>query len=107
MEKRIKRNIGRGIGIGILVVIGVVLFVTVGGVVVRELWNWLLPQLFGWPLITFSQAIGLLVLSRILFGGFGGPGRHHHKGKRGGPLSPEEKEHLKHSVKFISNEDEA
>ena len=38
---------------------------------VRLLWNWLLPSLFGWRLITFWQALGILVLCRILFGGLG------------------------------------
>jgi len=34
------------------------------------LWNWLLPSLFaGVRQIDYIQALGLLVLSRILFGG--------------------------------------
>lgn len=37
-----------------------------------QLWNWLLPTLFGWHRIGFWQALGLLVLCRILLGGFGG-----------------------------------
>src|SRR4051794_23620020 len=53
---------------------GFVLFVAVGGEVVRQLWNWLLPPLLGVREITFWQALGLLALSRILFGGFGGHG---------------------------------
>jgi len=41
---------------------------------VKALWNWLMPALFGWHVITFWQALGILVLSKILFGGFrGGP----------------------------------
>ena len=48
-----------------------VLFVAVGGEIVRLLWNWLLPALFGIRAITFWEAIGILALSRILFGGFG------------------------------------
>jgi hypothetical protein len=51
------------------------LFVTVFGFVVMSLWNWLMPALFGLHSIKFWQAVGLLVLSKILFGGFrGGPG---------------------------------
>ena len=45
-----------------------VIAVVVAGVVVMGLWNWLLPDLFGWHAIGFWQAIGLLVLSRILLG---------------------------------------
>ena len=44
------------------------------------LWNALLPVIFHLPVITFWQAAGLLVLSRLLFGGPGhhgfGPHRH-------------------------------
>ena len=54
-----------------LVLLGLVLFIALGGVIVHQLWNWLLPALFGWPQISFWQALGLLVLCRILFGGFG------------------------------------
>jgi hypothetical protein len=50
----------------------VLLFVAIGGLIVMLLWNWLLPALFGWPEVTFWQALGLLALCRILFGGFGG-----------------------------------
>ncbi len=54
-----------------------VVAVAVFGAVVMVLWNWLMPPLFGWAAIGFWQALGLLVLSRILLGGFhGGPGDH-------------------------------
>jgi hypothetical protein len=43
--------------------------------VVMLLWNWLMPAIFGLTVITFWQALGVLVLSKILFGG--------HWGKRG------------------------
>jgi hypothetical protein len=54
-----------------LAVLGLLLFIAIGGEVVLQLWNWLLPPLFGWSQITFWQALGLLALCRILFGGFG------------------------------------
>ena len=53
-----------------------VLFVAVFSFVVMRLWNWLVPPVFGWHVINFWQAVGLLVLCKILFGGFRGrPGR--------------------------------
>ena len=58
--------------------LGIALFIWIGGEVVMHLWNWMLPGLFGWHQIGFWQALGLLVLCRILFGGWGG---------RGGPRS--------------------
>ncbi len=54
-----------------LAILGIALFIAIGGEIVLHLWNWLLPPLFGWRLITFWQAVGLLALCRILFGGFG------------------------------------
>ena len=51
------------------------LFVVVVGLVTRELWNHLMPYLFHLPVISLPQTFGLLLLSRILFGGFRGGGR--------------------------------
>lgn len=48
-------------------------------VVVMLLWNAILPGLIHVGTITFWQAMGLLILCKILFGGFGGGGC-----KRGG-----------------------
>lgn len=50
-------------------------FATLFGFAVMLLWNWVLPVVAGLPKITFWQALGLLALSRILFGGFGLDGR--------------------------------
>ncbi len=57
-------------------IVGIALFIFLGGWIVMSLWNYLLPALFGWRMITFWQALGLLILCRILFGGFGGHGKH-------------------------------
>ena len=64
-----------------LALLGFVAFCAIGGAIVRLLWNWLLPPLFGWRAVTFWEALGLLALCRILFGGFGMRGGHH--GMRG------------------------
>ena len=45
-------------------------FVFLGGWLVMLLWNWLLPSLFSFRTVGFWQALGLLLLSRILFSGF-------------------------------------
>jgi hypothetical protein len=42
------------------------------GLVVKSLWNWLMPELFGVRPITFWQALGVWLLSRILLAGFQG-----------------------------------
>ncbi len=79
MRPRLKRVLW----IAPLAIVGLLLFIAIGGLVVSLLWNWLLPPLFGWREITFWQAVGLLALCRILFGGFGGHHRSHHSGIRG------------------------
>jgi hypothetical protein len=48
---------------------------------VQHLWNWLMPAIFHLPTVTFWQAAGLVLLSRI-FVGHGGGHRGHHKGWR-------------------------
>ena len=52
-----------------LALLAIPAFAFIGGAVVQALWNWLLPPILGWPAIGFWQALGLLVLARILFGG--------------------------------------
>jgi hypothetical protein len=80
------------------------LFLAVFGYGVMRLWNWLMPALFGWHLISFWQAIGILVLSKILFGGF--HGRHggrmhwrHRMSERWEQMTPEEREKFRQSMR--------
>ena len=79
------------------------LFVALFGLIVMALWNWLMPALFGLKLITFWQAIGLVILSKILFGGFrGGPGgRHwrHRMMERMDKMTPEERERFREGIR--------
>jgi len=65
-----------------LAILGMVIFAFIGGEVVMLLWNWLAPALFGLRQVTFWQALGLLALCRILFGGFGLGGGGHRSGRR-------------------------
>src|ERR1039457_7637207 len=53
---------------------GLLLFIAIGGEVVLQLWNWLLPPIFGWRQITFWQALWILGLWRVLLRGFWGRG---------------------------------
>src|SRR4051812_46644367 len=72
------------------------------GAIVMWLWNWLIPDLFHGPYITFIQSMGLMLLTRILFRGFYGmKGRGLHYGNMGhwkekyDKMSPEEKEKMR------------
>jgi positive regulator of sigma E activity len=79
------------------------LFVSLFSFVVMSLWNWLMPTLFGWRPINFWQAMGVLVLSKILFGGFRGrPSHRWHWRKRmierWEQMTPEEREKFRQGL---------
>jgi hypothetical protein len=87
----------RWIALAPLILLAFLGFIALGGAVVMQLWNWLLPSLFGWHEVTFGQALGLLALCRILFGGMGlrGPGRSNFRrrmAERWERMTPEERE---------------
>lgn len=83
----------------------VTLFALIMGFGTMMLWNWLVPSLFNGPLITFWQALGLLLLCKLLLGF---PHKHHEGGWAGkkrkwkehweaktSGMTPEEKEKMK------------
>ena len=65
-------NVLKYTGFGILGIAFVIL-VVFG---VQALWNWLVPELFHGPVITFWQTAGLFLLSKILLTGVA-PGKSH------------------------------
>ena len=70
IRRRVRSRVGKIIGFVLLGIIGVFVF----GSIIMLLWNALMPDIFHLPMITFWQALGLLVLAKILFSGFrGGP----------------------------------
>jgi len=88
---------------GLMILIFGTAAVLLFGWIVMSLWNGILPAVItGVKTITFLQALGLLLLSKILFGGFGGRGKW-----RGSPawkekmkqrwdkMTPEEREKFK------------
>src|SRR6476646_8304167 len=86
-------------------ILGIALFIFIGGEIVMRLWNWLLPSLFGWRQLTFWQAVGILALCRILFGshGFRGPRSSARRriqervAERYASMTPEERERFRQS----------
>ncbi len=77
--------------------------VTVFGFIVMSLWNWLAPAVFGLHTITLWQALGILILSKILFGGFRGrPGRggpwRRRMSERWQQMTPEEREKFRQGM---------
>jgi Ca2+/H+ antiporter, TMEM165/GDT1 family len=96
---RVERKIQKAIGFILIAIIAVAVF----GFLVKGLWNWLMPVLFGLHAITFWQAVGLLVLAKLLFGGFrGGSGANKHWRSRmkekWAQMTPEEREKFAHGM---------
>jgi hypothetical protein len=70
----------RILGIGGLAIVGLTIAAGLAllfGLFLMWLWNWLMPDIFGLPTISFWQAWGLVVLSHILFKTF----PHHDHGR--------------------------
>jgi hypothetical protein len=56
--------------IPIFAALGALIFLGLG-LIVKSLWNLLIPVLFNGPVITFWQAVGIFILSKILLHTFG------------------------------------
>jgi len=88
---------------GIKILLFVVVMATVLGYVVKGLWNALMPALFGCHHLSFWQALGLLILAKILFGGFhrhaGHPGWRGRMKARWEHMSPEEREKFRQGMR--------
>lgn len=93
-----------GLGLGVLF-IGMI---ALTGGIVMLLWNHLVPELFNGPQIHFGQALGLLILGRLLTGNMGwgkgrgrcGGHRGHHWREKWANMSPEDREKMRE--KFYS-----
>jgi hypothetical protein len=88
----------------VLKVVAIVIVVTgVFGFAVTSLWNELMPGLFGLRAITFWQAVGLMILGRLLFGGFRPGGvAHRWRGqmmRRWEQMTPEEREKFREGMR--------
>jgi hypothetical protein len=73
-QEFVRTRTGRFVKIFMMFLIFAPIAVFLFGQAVHYLWNWLMPTLFHLPAITFWQALGLLGLSWLLFGGLRGSG---------------------------------
>ncbi len=71
--------------------------------IVMWLWNWLVPAVFGGHAISYWQALGILILSKILFGGFRGrpgpPVWRRRMMRRWARMTPEEREKFRQAMR--------
>ena len=85
IELKVKKNIEKGFKIFFKIVFGILFVIAVAlvlGYGVMWLWNGLMPDIFGLNTIGYWQAVGILVLAKLFFGGFGG-----HASRKGGKRS--------------------
>lgn len=86
----------------LVLVVGPIAVLAFGGLIMY-LWNAILPALLGVSVISFWQAVGLLVLCKILFGSMGSGGGGYRRRKQwGGPPS-----HLREKFMNMSEEEKA
>lgn len=95
VQRGVRRGVRRGIKIALIALVATFAF----GFIIMYLWNWLMPGLFGLHTVTFWQGLGLLLLCKLLFGGFhrhGGRGRWgEDRRARWEQMTPEEREKLR------------
>ena len=63
------------------IALAAVVILALGGIVLL-LWNAIVPDVFGAPTLTYWQAVGMLLLTQILFRGIGQWRAYHHPGTR-------------------------
>jgi hypothetical protein len=100
--KRGKWFLKKGLTVLLVATAALLLF----GFIVMTLWNAILPAVIHAGTLTFGQALGLLVLCKILFGGFhgpwrGGPGSRWKQGMKDRwlQMTPEDREKFKQDWK--------
>ncbi len=75
MEHRVKskaEKFFRGFFKVLFIIIAAILFILLFGYGFMLLWNWLMPDVFGLPVLSYWKAVGILVMAKILFGSFDG-----------------------------------
>ena len=88
---------------GLMFLIFFIAAVLLFGAIVMGLWNAILPAVLDVKPITFAQTLGILLLSKILFGGFWRRGWHGRRGQqwrhnmqeKWSNMTPEEREKFK------------
>jgi hypothetical protein len=74
VEFKVKNRVRKFVTTGFKIFFGIlagIAFALLFGYGIMWLWNWLMPELFGLSHIGYWQAVGILVLARVLFSGLG------------------------------------
>ena len=77
IEHRVKskaEKFFRGFFKVIFIAIAIIAFILLFGYVFMLLWNWLMPEIFGLPILSYWKAVGILFMAKLVFGSFGEKG---------------------------------
>ncbi len=84
VEHRVKskvKNYVKGFVKVLVMIIAAIIFLLLFGYGFMLLWNWLMPDVFGLPNLTYWKAVGILVMAKLLFGHFEGKSHKKHPKK--------------------------
>ena len=65
---------GEIVGMVIFGIVAITGLAILFGYIIMWLWNWLMPEIFGLPSLSYWQAVGVFILFKILLGGCGSGG---------------------------------
>lgn len=68
MRRTIEQLVELGVGCGAVIAFFAIVAIFIG-YPIKWLWNWIVPNIFGLPEISFGLALGLALLISLLFGG--------------------------------------
>lgn len=94
VEHQVKSRVGKFVKSAVKIIFFIILFIVfilLFGYAFMWLWNWLMPDIFGLTTLTYWQAIGLLILAKLVFGGFEGQGPGKKSKKSKGRCAPGER----------------
>ncbi len=83
MERAVKHRSGAEMLKHILAgLIFAIVFAFLFGIFMMLLWNWLMPTIFSLPELSYFEAVGVIVLSRLIFGSFGPHSHNEHSPRK-------------------------
>lgn len=113
VKGKVEKYVKKGFKI-VFMIIAAIIFILLFGYIFMLLWNWLMPEIFGLGTLVYWQAVGLLLLAKLLFGGFEGPGSRNGNNKSRKRCVPQDKwmkkndfSKWKHYEKFWEEEGES
>lgn len=98
IKTEVRGMVERRVAMVVKMLVFAIIFIAGFGSAVWQLWNLLMPQIFGLPRIGFWQALGLLSLSWLLFGGFRFGDHRRSRRRRWERMTPEQRAQFREAM---------